>query len=64
MKDVFDKTVSEEIIGRINLLNPNSKPKWGKMTVGQMLAHCSVTYEMGCLIRFKIWTCDCFFLKN
>lgn len=46
MKDVFDKTVSEEIIGRINLLNPNSKPKWGKMTVGQMLAHCSVTYEM------------------
>ena len=46
MKDIFSKTVSEEIIERIDLLNSNSKPKWGKMTVGQMLAHCSVTYEM------------------
>lgn len=46
MKNIFDKNVSEEIIGRIHLLNSNSKPKWGKMTVGQMLAHCNVTYEM------------------
>jgi len=45
MKNIFDKTVSEEVIGRINLLNVNSKPKWGKMTVDQMLAHCNVTYE-------------------
>jgi hypothetical protein len=46
MKDIFDKTVSEEIIGRINLLNPSSEPNWGKMTVHQMLAHCNVTYEL------------------
>ncbi len=46
MKNVFDKTVSEEIIGRINLLNPNSEPKWGKMAVDQMLAHCNVSYEL------------------
>jgi hypothetical protein len=45
LKNIFDKTVSEEIIGRINLLSPNSEPKWGKMTVDQMLAHCNVTYE-------------------
>jgi hypothetical protein len=46
MKNIFDKTVSEEIIGRINSLTPESKPKWGKMTVNQMLAHCNVTYEL------------------
>jgi hypothetical protein len=45
MKDIFDKTISEEIIERISLLNPKSKPKWGKMTIDQMLAHCNVTYE-------------------
>ncbi len=46
MKNIFDKTVSEEVIGRINLLNHSSKPKWGKMTVDQMLAHCNVAYEL------------------
>ena len=46
MENIFDKTVSEKIIERINLLNSTSEPKWGKMTVGQMLAHCNVTYEM------------------
>jgi hypothetical protein len=46
MKNIFDKTVSNEVIGRINMLNSNSKPKWGKMTVDQMLAHCNVTYEL------------------
>lgn len=46
MKNIFDKSVSEEIIGRINKLNPDSKPKWGKMKVDQMLAHCNVTYEL------------------
>ncbi len=25
---------------------PDTKPKWGKMTVDQMLAHCNVTYEL------------------
>ena len=46
VKNIFDKRVSDKTIGRINLLNTKSKPKWGMMTVEQMLAHCSVTYEM------------------
>ena len=46
MKNIFDKTISEEIIDRINSLNSNTSPKWGKMTVDQMLAHCNVTYEL------------------
>ena len=45
MKNVFDKTVTDELIGRINKLTTDSKPLWGKMSVDQMLAHCNVTYE-------------------
>ncbi|MEY2828590.1 MAG: hypothetical protein RIQ33_448 [Bacteroidota bacterium] len=45
MKNIFDAAISTEITNRINQLNSNSQPKWGKMAVGQMLAHCNVTYE-------------------
>lgn len=46
MKNIFKPEVTEEVIGRINHLNSNSRPQWGKMGVAQMLAHCSVMYEM------------------
>ncbi len=45
MKNIFTNEVTQEIIGRINKLSPDSQPLWGKMSVGQMLAHCNVTYE-------------------
>jgi uncharacterized damage-inducible protein DinB len=45
MKNVFDKAVCDELASRINNLSADAKPLWGKMSVGQMLAHCSVTYE-------------------
>lgn len=45
IKNIFDKQITEEIINRIQKLNPNSKPLWGKMSVDQMLAHCNVTYQ-------------------
>ena len=40
MKTVFDKAIREEVIGRINSLNENSKAAWGKMNVYQALRHC------------------------
>ncbi|HLP18239.1 MAG TPA: DUF1569 domain-containing protein [Bacteroidota bacterium] len=46
MKTLFDKSVSGEILGRINCLQPEGKRLWGKMTVPQMLAHCSIAMEM------------------
>ncbi|MEE9430907.1 MAG: DUF1569 domain-containing protein [Melioribacteraceae bacterium] len=45
MKNIFEQKVTEKIIDRINSLTPNIKAQWGKMNVGQMLAHCNVTYE-------------------
>ncbi len=44
--NIFSKTVTDELIQRINQLTPTTKPQWGKMNVEQVLAHCNVTYEM------------------
>src|SRR4051812_5222366 len=46
MKNIFEASVSNEIIDRINRLTPTTKAQWGKMNVSQMLAHCNVTYEL------------------
>jgi len=46
LPDIFDKNIADGVVARINKLSPASQPVWGKMTVGQMLAHCNVTYEM------------------
>lgn len=46
MKNIFYKEVTEEVITRINKLSPETKAQWGKMNVGQMLAHCNVTYDL------------------
>lgn len=42
MKSIFDKSVREEIINRVNLLTGQNKPHWGKMTVAQMVKHCAI----------------------
>ena len=42
VKNLFEPTVKQDIIDRINKLTPESKALWGKMNVGQMLAHCQM----------------------
>jgi hypothetical protein len=46
IKNIFDLNVTNEVISRIENLKPDTKNLWGKMNVSQMLAHCSVVYEM------------------
>jgi len=46
MKNLFNQTDTTEILNRINKLNATSQRLWGKMEVGQMLAHCSKALEM------------------
>lgn len=46
MKNIFTTEVSSEVINRINKLQADSTPNWGKMNSGQMFAHCNVPYEM------------------
>ena len=45
MKSIFDKPLPDEIINRINLVNENSPRQWGKMSVYQMLKHCTLWEE-------------------
>jgi len=46
MDSIFNPADVAKITGRINQLTPTTQPLWGKMSVGQMLAHCNVSYEM------------------
>ena len=46
MKSIFDLATNEELIGRIGNLSENSIRQWGKMTVYQMLKHCTLWEEM------------------
>lgn len=46
MKSIFDKITRVELIIRVNSLNENSKAQWGKMSVWQMLKHCTQWDEM------------------
>ncbi|MGF1559307.1 MAG: DUF1569 domain-containing protein [Flavobacteriaceae bacterium] len=45
-KNLFDEKESGQTIDRINSLTPETKAKWGKMNVAQMLAHCNIAYEL------------------
>ena len=45
MKNLFDATVANEVKARLGKLEPQSERRWGKMTVAQMLAHCSVSMQ-------------------
>jgi hypothetical protein len=46
VKNLFDPTLAAETKQRILLLQANSQPLWGKMTVAQTLAHCTSGLEM------------------
>ncbi len=46
MKSVLDEEIRAGLINRINLLRENSKPKWGKMNVDQMIRHCILWNEL------------------
>lgn len=74
MNSIYDKDSNETIISRINKLTPNTKAEWGKMTVDQMLKHCTAAIEiaygekeikvnlmmkiLGLLVKNKIFNSD------
>lgn len=46
MKSIYDKQIREAIIRRIQQLPEDNRAQWGKMTLYQMLKHCSIWEEM------------------
>lgn len=41
MNSIFEQSTIDQFAERIRALSQQSKPEWGKMTVYQMLKHCS-----------------------
>jgi uncharacterized protein DUF1569 len=56
MKNLFQPDAVDEVISRIDKLQPASQRQWGKMEVAQMMAHCSAALDLasGHLIRPRI----------
>lgn len=46
MRNLFEAARAEEVKRRLLQLQPDSERLWGKMSVTEMLAHCSVSLEM------------------
>lgn len=46
MKNLFDNTVKEEILSRVDKLTPNSTALWGKMNVNQALYHMNLALDI------------------
>ena len=46
MKNLFQPEAVDEVISRIDKLQPGSLRQWGKMDVAQMMAHCSAALDM------------------
>ncbi len=46
MKNLFDPKVKEDILSRIDKLEPDSKALWGKMNVNQGLRHMSMAFDI------------------
>src|SRR5215471_9786050 len=46
MKNLFEKETVEEVVSRIDKLQPIAQRQWGKMDVAQMMAHCSGAMDM------------------
>jgi hypothetical protein len=46
MKNLFAPAAVDEVVSRIDTLQPASQRQWGKMDVAQMMAHCSAALDM------------------
>lgn len=46
LPDIFTQEVADRLIARINRLEPDTRPQWGMMNAGQVLAHLNVMYEL------------------
>src|SRR5438270_13536393 len=51
MNNLYAPAGFEEVLARIDRLEPATQRQWGKMDVAQMLAHCANAMEMSCGTR-------------
>ena len=44
-KNLLEKDCAASVISRVQKLQPDSIPRWGKMTVTEMLHHCNLVHQ-------------------
>ncbi|MHB1861413.1 MAG: DUF1569 domain-containing protein [Gemmatimonadaceae bacterium] len=47
MRTLLDRATADDVQARLRRLQPAQQSLWGRMTVAQAMAHCSVGLEMG-----------------
>ena len=45
MKNLFDSHAVEQLIQRVQQLQPDTPPQWGSMTATEMLLHCNKVHQ-------------------
>lgn len=43
---IYLQSTTDDLVSRINKIENNKAPLWGKMNASQMMAHCCVPYEL------------------
>ncbi len=46
LPNTFDSATTKDTLSRLEKLNPETQPLWGKMNAAQMLAHLNVAYDI------------------
>lgn len=46
MKNLLEREAYEEVTGRLQSLQPEAQPQWGKMNAAQMMAHVQRTFKV------------------
>lgn len=46
IKNLYDSDTLDHFLNRVNKLAPDTQRLWGKMSVSQMMAHCTAAIEM------------------
>ncbi len=46
MKNLFERETVDEVIARVEALQPTTQRHWGKMDVAQMMAHCAGALDL------------------
>ena len=65
MKTLFDKEINDDVCRRIGLLKPDSKARWGRMTVTRMLRHLNLSFDanFGSIQLDRDYFLSSFFIK-
>ena len=46
MVTLFDAAANEEVLSRVEKLQPSLRPNWGKLKIEEMLAHLNLSFEV------------------